>query len=386
MKAPITIAVIALHLAIVATILVPGCKSSGDSELNPEVTRSQAKSTSHNKASEMARTRAKASAESEIAPQAAAADDSVAIIDSQPQEGSEDFRAAPMRPVATLEDEMFAADMPAPKDSETLAPKSAKKEAAASAEGVQKTYIVQKGDSLSKIASKHGVNLSILMEANGLNRKSVIKVGQKIIIPAAAAQPKAQPAAAQENSGSSEVVTYVVQKGDNLSKIASKYHTSVAAIMELNGMTKSSINAGKTLKIPTGAKAAAAEKKPASAAKKADPKKYEGKLIHEVKSGDTLGGISIKYGVPMKTLMEQNSIKDARKIRIGQILIIKDKPANTEAAFEDKKPEAAPAPAAEAKAPEAAQQPVAAPQPASSDIPADAVNPAPAQPQDIPSL
>ena len=331
----------------------------------------------------MARTRAKASAESEIAPQAVNADDSVAILDSQPQEGSEEFRASPMRPVATLEDEMFASDVPAQQGSETLAPKSGKKEAAP-AEGEQKTYIVQKGDSLSKIASKHGVNLSILMEANGLNRKSVIKVGQKLAIPAASAQPKAQPAAAQENSGSSEVVTYVVQKGDNLSKIASKYHTSVAAIMELNGMTKSSINAGKTLKIPTGTKAAAAEKKQAPAAKKSDSKKYEGKLIHTVKSGDTLGGISIKYGVPMKTLMEQNGIKDARKIRIGQILIIKDKPADTEAAFEDKKPEAAPA--AEAKAPEAAQQPAAAPQPASSDIPADAVNPAPAQPQDIPSL
>ncbi|MBR4597695.1 MAG: LysM peptidoglycan-binding domain-containing protein [Opitutales bacterium] len=379
MKAPITIAVIALHLAIVATILVPGCKSSGDTELNPEVTRSQAKTTSHHKASELSRTRAaKAKTSEEISVQTVKEDDSVAILDSQPQEGSEEFRAAPMRPIATLEDEMFASDetFAAKKDSEKLAPKQSAK--AAEQEGAEeKTYIVQKGDSLSKIASNHGVNLSVLMEANGLNRKSVIKVGQKLTIPAAAAQPKQQQAAQPEQN--SEIVTYVVQKGDNLSKIASKYNTSVAAIMDANGMTKSSINAGKKLKIPTGSKAAAAEKKIAAAKEKDNAKKYEGKLIHTVKAGDTLGGISIKYGVAMKTLMEQNNIKDARKIRVGQILVIKDKPANAEAAFEDNKPEAAP----EAKA-----EPEAAPQPqAPSNIPSEAVNQTTAQPQqDIPSL
>ncbi|MBO7521013.1 MAG: LysM peptidoglycan-binding domain-containing protein [Opitutales bacterium] len=380
MKAPITIAVIALHLAIVATILVPGCKSSGDSELNPEVTRSQAKATSHNKASELSRTRAAKAkpAEDASSAQAVKDDDSVAILDSQPQEGSEDFRASPMRPIATLEDEMFASDQTfeTKKDSEKLAPKQAAKPAGDAAE--EKTYIVQKGDSLSKIASTHGVNLSILMEANGLNRKSVIKVGQKIIIPAASAKPEEKPAAAQPEQNS-ETVVYVVQKGDNLSKIASKYNTSVAAIMEANGMTKSSINIGRKLKIPTGSKAAASEKK-AAAPKKSGSQKYEGKLIHEVKSGDTLGGISIKYGVPMKTLMEQNGIKDARKIRVGQILVIKDKPANTDAAFEDKKPEAEKP--AETKADQ--QAPAAQTPQTPSDIPSDAVNQT--QQQDIPSL
>ena len=90
MKAPITIAVIALHLAIVATILVPGCKSSNENaELNPEVTKSNTETNKEN-----------------VAIQPVKEDDSVAILDSQSQEGSEDLRENPMRPM-TLEEEML---------------------------------------------------------------------------------------------------------------------------------------------------------------------------------------------------------------------------------------------------------------------------------------
>lgn len=375
MKAPITIAVIALHLAIVATILVPGCKSSTENaELNPEVTKSNTDANKEN-----------------VEIQPVKEDDSVAILDSQSQEGSEDLRENPMRPM-TLEDEMLGGKEEKAKG-EKIEPKKTQKTVAMN-EDLQpsSTYTVKKGDTLSGIAAKHGVNLSILMEANGMNRKSVIKVGQKISIPAnsASAEPKQAPEAKEISSA--EVVTYVVQKGDNLSKIASKYRTSVAAIMELNGMSKTSINVGKKLKIPTNTKPAAQT----AAVAKQDSKKYEGKLTHTVKSGDTLGGIAIKYGVPLKTLMEQNGIQDARKIRIGKVLIIKDKAANSEKAFEDKKPQA-PAPV-EAKTESSASAPAIpassnAPQvtpaeeqaEAPAEIPSDAVN-TPAPQAELPSL
>ena len=372
MKAPITIAVIALHLAIVATILVPGCKSSNENaELNPEVTKSNTETNKEN-----------------VAIQPVKEDDSVAILDSQSQEGSEDLRKNPMRPM-TLEDEMLGGGEEKAKV-EKIEPKKSQKTIAMN-EDLQSysTYTVKKGDTLSAIAAKYGVNLSILMEANGMNRKSVIKVGQKISIPtkSAHAEPK-QPPAAKEDSYA-EVVTYVVQKGDNLSKIASKYRTSVAAIMELNGMSKTSINVGKKLKIPTNTKTAAQT----STSVKQDLKKYEGKLTHTVKSGDTLGGISIKYGVALKTLMEQNGIQDARKIRIGKVLIIKDKAPKT---FEDKKTQAAapveakteasagaPAIPASSEAPQV--NPVEEKTEAPAEIPADAVN-TPAPQIELPSL
>ena len=162
--------------------------------------------------------------------------------------------------------------------------------------------------------------------------------------------------------------------------------------MELNGMSKTSINVGKKLKIPTNTKSVAQT----AAVAKQDSKKYEGKLTHTVKSGDTLGGIAIKYGVPLKTLMEQNGIQDARKIRIGKVLIIKDKAANSEKTFEDKKPQAtapvevktetsanAPAIPASSNAPQVT--PVEEQAEAPAEIPSDAVN-TPAPQAELPSL
>ncbi len=46
-----------------------------------------------------------------------------------------------------------------------------------------KTYKIKKGDSLFALAKKFGVNFSTLMKLNGLNDKSVIKIGQVIKIP-----------------------------------------------------------------------------------------------------------------------------------------------------------------------------------------------------------
>ncbi len=44
-------------------------------------------------------------------------------------------------------------------------------------------YVVQAGDTLSKIASRFGVRSDDLARANGLNDRNVIKVGQKLVIP-----------------------------------------------------------------------------------------------------------------------------------------------------------------------------------------------------------
>ena len=45
------------------------------------------------------------------------------------------------------------------------------------------TYVVQRGDTLGRIAQKRGVSLSRLMSANGLSRRSTIYPGQRLAIP-----------------------------------------------------------------------------------------------------------------------------------------------------------------------------------------------------------
>jgi LysM repeat protein len=44
-------------------------------------------------------------------------------------------------------------------------------------------YVVVKGDRLGIIARRFGVSLAALEKANGLNDQSLIKIGQKLIIP-----------------------------------------------------------------------------------------------------------------------------------------------------------------------------------------------------------
>lgn len=75
---------------------------------------------------------------------------------------------------------------------------------------------------------------------------------------------------------------------------------------------------GASLPEPTLAAAAPAPSAPPSnvAAEETLSKTYV------VKNGDTLSAISRRLGVPVKSLIEANSISDPRKISIGQKLIV----------------------------------------------------------------
>ncbi|TAN38185.1 MAG: LysM peptidoglycan-binding domain-containing protein [Verrucomicrobia bacterium] len=68
----------------------------------------------------------------------------------------------------------------APVDSGSKRRKSSSGESHSSGGG---DYVVKSGDSLSKIASAHGITLAALMEANGIKNSNQIRVGQKLVIP-----------------------------------------------------------------------------------------------------------------------------------------------------------------------------------------------------------
>ncbi|CAM2065352.1 LysM peptidoglycan-binding domain-containing protein [Sulfidibacter corallicola] len=82
-------------------------------------------------------------------------------------------------------------------------------------------YRVQRGDTLSEIAQRHRVGLSKLLRINGFNKRSTIRVGQRVKIP-------------NRSGVSGRVVTYRIKAGDTLSKIAARYKVSVGKIMEWN--------------------------------------------------------------------------------------------------------------------------------------------------------
>lgn len=95
------------------------------------------------------------------------------------------------------------------------------------------TYTVQRGDSLSSIAAKFGTTWQALQSVNGLPNPNLIFPGQVLRVP-----------------GSSAAKTYTVQRGDNLSGIASKFGTSWQRLQQLNGLPNANlIYPGQVLKI-----------------------------------------------------------------------------------------------------------------------------------------
>ncbi|MFJ7736003.1 LysM peptidoglycan-binding domain-containing protein [Lysinibacillus sp. NPDC097287] len=100
------------------------------------------------------------------------------------------------------------------------------------------TYIVQKGDTLSKIAQTHQVTIADIKKWNNLS-KDTIFVSQKLQVELHAPVEVPKPT----------VVTHTVAKGDTLSKIARQYNVTLKEIKEWNALTTDNIYIGQALKV-----------------------------------------------------------------------------------------------------------------------------------------
>jgi len=60
----------------------------------------------------------------------------------------------------------------------------AEKKTAAKPQKKSATYVVKKGDTLEKIASKHSTSIAALMKVNKIKRNEPLYVNRKLIIPA----------------------------------------------------------------------------------------------------------------------------------------------------------------------------------------------------------
>ena len=94
-------------------------------------------------------------------------------------------------------------------------------------------YTVVKGDNLTKIAQRYGTTVANLVAWNGIKNPNLIYPGQKLRVrngsaPAPKPTPKPAPAPAAQY--------YTVVKGDNLTKIAKRYGTTVNQLVAWNGI------------------------------------------------------------------------------------------------------------------------------------------------------
>jgi len=214
-------------------------------------------------------------------------------------------------------------------------------------------YVVKKGDSLWKIAKAESVTVGELSRANNMSKTSVLKVGQKLTVPAAkadktsvatasviptstdansaptAATASATPSTATVDSGN----LYVVKSGDSLWKIARHQNVTVAALKQANNLSGDSLKVGQKLHIPmatakattdTAGNTVSAGVAATSSGGWQSPGTYteNGQTIHVVDINETPSTIAKKYGVKTDDLMKANNITDAKKIVYGQHLVI----------------------------------------------------------------
>jgi LysM repeat protein len=92
---------------------------------------------------------------------------------------------------------------------------------------------------------------------------------------------------------------YVIKKNDTLSKIASRFNTSVDELTRMNNIDNpKTIRAGSTLSVP---------------------KQFE---VYAVKSGDTISEIAQAHGIGVDHLIRYNALSAPNKLKIGQVLKI----------------------------------------------------------------
>ena len=135
--------------------------------------------------------------------------------------------------------------------------------------GKPTTYAIRSGDTLLVIANRFNVTLDALLAANNLSVRSVLRIGQQLVIPASGAPiqpistpsptplpPAAAPTATQAPAtkappASGKATTYTIQSGDSLMAIANRFNITLDALLAANKLSvKSVLRIGQQLVIP----------------------------------------------------------------------------------------------------------------------------------------
>jgi LysM repeat protein len=160
-------------------------------------------------------------------------------------------------------------------------------------------YIVARGDTLRIIANRFGTTVDALLAANPeITNANVIYEGQRLRVYSGPVTPPPPPGNPPPAGGQ----IYYAQRGDTLRKIAAKFNTTVAAILQVNPQITNAnlIYVGQAITIP------------------GDVSTYI------VQRGDTLRIIASRFGTTVDALLALNpSIWNPNLIYVGQVIRVR---------------------------------------------------------------
>lgn len=173
------------------------------------------------------------------------------------------------------------------------------------------TYTVKSGDTLGKIAERHGLSIGQLRKLNALS-SDTIHVGQILRLSGAPVPTSGHNAVAAAPASQG---TYMVRGGDTLGEISSKYGVSVMALQTANGIQGTVITVGQRLKIPArGAKGIPSL-----------PAGMEARTIYtyvRVGAGETPRSFAGNYGTTPDVIRRLNALSTLNQIVPGAKLLV----------------------------------------------------------------
>lgn len=179
------------------------------------------------------------------------------------------------------------------------------------------------GETLSSIAKKYRVNASAIAEANELDARAALQVGDKLIIPATVAA-----------SEQGKLTRYRVRRGDTVASIAEQFSVTPEELRGWNRIRGNTVARGSTLRVYAGGRPPAVERAPAkrnvkspsvataSAMSAAPPAGDAESRLHKVRAGETLWSIARAYRTTVEALRAANQFLFSRQLQVGDQLLI----------------------------------------------------------------
>ena len=203
------------------------------------------------------------------------------------------------------------------------------------------TFLAHKlrpGENPGSVARKYGISVNQLMSYNKITNPRKLRAGRVLKIPVrgyAQAGIKASEEVQEAKKSAPRVSTeravagrsHRVRAGENLWSISRKYNVDLKRLMAYNSMgSRSRLKVGQVLDIPSSSNSGRADKVVSSRTSETRSKSSRSagstSLVHVVKSGENLWGISRKYNISQKKLMVWNNITNHRQLQIGQRLVV----------------------------------------------------------------
>jgi LysM repeat protein len=156
------------------------------------------------------------------------------------------------------------------------------------------------GETLFSISRKYGITVQQIQEFNP--DASVLKPGMRLLIPSP--HPTLQPAPKIAQPVIEEYINHTLISGETLYSLSRKYNVSADRLVELNSVLDGSFRTGTVIRIPV----------------LPEVSRDDLYVLHSVRQGETIFGISQNYRVTPEELIKWNPFLEYRTVLAGDTL------------------------------------------------------------------